>query len=308
MYVVELSKENLTLSVAEAISLFGNGNLIDNYFFIKDIKNIQRISYAKRAFIVLLSFNIVDMDKVLSKINWNSIIKKEYKMFYINIDDDGISDRIWKMLEEPKVNIKEPKQQVYFIRLGSSVFCCEKAWENDDGFSDRLPHKRKGLKPISLKPKLARSLVNLSGVKDKRKFIIDPFCGTGGILIEAKLCGLKCKGYDLSSEMVAITKDQGIDASVKDFFDLKEANYIVTELPFGKNTKNLPDNFYKNVIIHLGRILRRKAIVVFPGNINVKSLLNNYGGSLVLSDLHKYYVHKSMTRQICVIQRINAHF
>src|SRR5438094_9404762 len=43
--------------------------------------------------------------------------------------------------------------------------------------------------PISLHPKFARALLNLSRVP-MAGFVLDPFCGTGGLLLEALSIGL----------------------------------------------------------------------------------------------------------------------
>ena len=52
-----------------------------------------------------------------------------------------------------------------------------------------------------LPPKLARMMVNLSGLTDGR--VLDPFCGTGVTLQEAALLGFSVYGSDLSEKMVA---------------------------------------------------------------------------------------------------------
>jgi len=57
--------------------------------------------------------------------------------------------------------------------------------ELKSGFGKRKPHMRPGFHPSSLNPKLARAFVNLTGIR--KGTIVDMFCGTGGILIEAGL-------------------------------------------------------------------------------------------------------------------------
>ncbi len=44
-----------------------------------------------------------------------------------------------------------------------------------------------------MSPKLARCMVNLTGVKEN-DLVLDPFCGTGGILIEAGIMGARVIG------------------------------------------------------------------------------------------------------------------
>lgn len=52
-----------------------------------------------------------------------------------------------------------------------------------------------------LPPKLSQIMINLSGV-DKKTIIVDPFCGSAGLLMEASLMGYASEGSDLSNEMV----------------------------------------------------------------------------------------------------------
>lgn len=66
--------------------------------------------------------------------------------------------------------------------------------------------KRKG---YTVNPKIARALVNLSGVKDKELFL-DPFCGTGGILIEACMVGARIIGADVQDKMVKQEEKQSL--------------------------------------------------------------------------------------------------
>lgn len=54
-----------------------------------------------------------------------------------------------------------------------------------------------------LPPKLARIMINLSGVSSGT--VLDPFCGTGVVLQEALLDGLTVTGTDLSDKMVDYT-------------------------------------------------------------------------------------------------------
>lgn len=64
-----------------------------------------------------------------------------------------------------------------------------------------------------LPPKLARTMVNLSGLDasgDKKPLILDPFCGTGVILQEALIDGFRVAGSDLSEKMVDYTQ-QNLD-------------------------------------------------------------------------------------------------
>lgn len=54
---------------------------------------------------------------------------------------------------------------------------------------------------VSMPPKLARCLINISGIMHE-KVLLDPFCGSGTILIEALQMGAKCIGSDISSRRI----------------------------------------------------------------------------------------------------------
>jgi tRNA G10 N-methylase Trm11 len=62
-------------------------------------------------------------------------------------------------------------------------------------------HERSTLRPvpasdIALSPMLAHVLINISGVQ-KGGCLLDPFCGSGTILVEAMLEGFRCIGVDI---------------------------------------------------------------------------------------------------------------
>jgi len=63
-------------------------------------------------------------------------------------------------------------------------------------WANRLVLERKSLHPSMLEPRLCRAMVNLAKVKEGDT-VVDPFCGTGGILIEAQEFKIRTLGYDI---------------------------------------------------------------------------------------------------------------
>jgi tRNA (guanine10-N2)-dimethyltransferase len=58
-----------------------------------------------------------------------------------------------------------------------------------------------------LPPKLARMMVNLSGAEPHASVLLDPFCGSGTVLMEAALLGFKSVvGSDISAKAIADTR------------------------------------------------------------------------------------------------------
>lgn len=73
-----------------------------------------------------------------------------------------------------------------------------KAWSDRD-FGRPARDSRSGMLP----PKLARMMINLSGVNPSSSIILDPFCGSGTIPMEAALMGFKhIIGSDISEKAV----------------------------------------------------------------------------------------------------------
>lgn len=69
-----------------------------------------------------------------------------------------------------------------------------------------------------LPPKLARMLINLARTKDTKTFL-DPFCGSGSILMEAGLMGLNATGLDNSPKAIEDTHENTawLQKNVPDF-------------------------------------------------------------------------------------------
>ncbi|MHA2432250.1 MAG: TRM11 family SAM-dependent methyltransferase, partial [Candidatus Thorarchaeota archaeon] len=57
----------------------------------------------------------------------------------------------------------------------------------------------------STSPKMCRTLLNLGGARPGDT-VLDPFCGSGTLLMEAAILGMKCRGIDINSEAVEGTR------------------------------------------------------------------------------------------------------
>lgn len=76
-----------------------------------------------------------------------------------------------------------------------------------DSYSKRDYNRpKRDTKVGMLPPKLAQIMLNLAGV-GTQSTVLDPFCGTGVVLMEAALMGAKLVGSDLNRQMVEYTKE-----------------------------------------------------------------------------------------------------
>ena len=89
------------------------------------------------------------------------------------------------------------------ILIGKTV-----AVQNVDAWSERdFGRPRRNAKQGMLPPKLARMMVNLTGIDVASSTIFDPFCGSGTILMEAALLGAQALvGSDINGEATSDTE------------------------------------------------------------------------------------------------------
>ena len=190
----------------------------------------------------------------------------------------------------------------------------KKAEINRSIFEERKVQHRPFFSPISLHPKLARALVNLSVVK-KGETLLDPFCGTGGILLEAGLIGAKVVGSDIEDKMIDGCK------KTLDFYNIKNHNLfcsdigdiheyiskvdaVVTDLPYGKSTTTKGEemeHLYKRAFENISLVMKKDArAVIGLSNKNMISIAENY---LSFIEKHDFRAHSSLTRYFVIFQK-----
>ncbi|WP_436908128.1 methyltransferase domain-containing protein [Halosimplex marinum] len=116
---------------------------------------------------------------------------------------------------------------------GDGAGVCALGWlavESERGFGDRRPTDRPFFQPGSMDPMLARALVNVAGAREGAT-VVDPMCGTGGLLLEAGLVGARVVGSDAQAKMA-----RGTRANLRDALgrggDFAVCRGDVTRLPF----------------------------------------------------------------------------
>lgn len=343
-FILEITQDHTELAHAEINAL--GGRIIPmspRYIRIKKLskKNISRLAYTKNAYEILGTISIVkkETEKTSQEIIQTSLFTKErtkkidasitsYKMSYKEIPSPlqkKLNTYVWEKIKNKKVKLQNPSHEFFCMYTeknrenksktvdselkNTEVYFTLKIKDNTDNFSSRMPHKRKHMRPISLHPRLARCMVNLTGCK--RGTIVDPFTGTSGILIEALLCNLTVKGYDISEEMIQIseenikeyTKTKKLTLMQRDFFSITEKiNYIVTDPPYGKNTTKISSQFYADLLKHLSKILKKTAVIAFPHTYT--SIENDIQKTqLEIKNTYTYYIHKSLSKKIYVIEK-----
>ena len=299
---------------AEKINISNNE---DRVLILKSKENIKdlitRLAYTKRIFKLLFSCKKKELIKKFENYPWEKIYQKNFSIRIINLTDGTTESEkflakfVWNSVDKPKVNLENPKTPITVILTKNYAHVCLFLQESKENFEKRRAHLRPGLLPISMHPKLARAVVNLTGIR-KGEILYDTFCGTGGILIEAGLIGCKTIGYDIYDKALKCAKENLDYFKIKKYRLMKKnalkiknkINYLATDLPYGKGAKaekNL-ENFYLKFLKNLRKILRKKAVIIFPDNVNYKKLIKK--AKLKIIGEFDYYIHKSMTKKIVV--------
>lgn len=310
MKIFLLSKQDLELSKAELLAVLDTKKYKQEGEFIileTSFKNYQRLAYTKSVYQLLFTTNKSRLEKDIEKYPWNRIYKENFcvRQFNTGISEKKFGSLIWEKIKNPKVKLKNAKTEIHFFRHNSKIFCCNLIKVIKSDYEERKPHKRPELHPSSLHPRLARAVINLTGIK--KGILLDPFCGSGGILLEAGLIGLKPVGYDIDPVMIRRAKINLKHYKIKAQLEMKDStllkkpvNYVVTDLPYGRNTpsKNLED-IYKDFIAALKKILKKKAVIMFPDFIDHKRLLKGFK----IEKEFTYYLHKSLSKNIILIKK-----
>jgi len=196
-------------------------------------------------------------------------------------------------------------ERLFFGLLSASI--------DRSALEERKVQNRPFFSPISIHPKYARAMINLARAGRGAR-ILDPFCGTGGILIEAGSMGLHPLGSDISQEMIDGSarnlRYEGLSAelkrcdvsAIKDEFGQVDA--IVTDPPYGRaSTTNREDirSLYRRMLEAFENVLRPSgyASIVVPD----LSLIAGLPEGLAFRESYPLKVHRSLTRNFVLLQR-----
>lgn len=120
------------------------------------------------------------------------------------VDTERIEAELGSLLVERgfEIDLEAPANE---LRVLCSDGVCAVGWlaaESRRDYGARRPSAKPFFQPGSMDPLDARAIANLAGAAPGRR-ILDPMCGTGGVLVEAGLLGAWVLGIDAQSKMVA---------------------------------------------------------------------------------------------------------
>ncbi len=342
IYLV-LSRENVTLPSSEVKSVLESEKIpyqikndLDGIFIVKIPDNGRyikilgkRLGYVHEIGEMLFETDIKDLYSEFGKFNWKDYIKSDYaiRVKKINFSGDIDSQKIERdlgrivgvNLDEARVNLKNPDK---FIRItfteGRIFIGIRKIKIDKKHFFNIKPHKRPFFYPGSMSPKLARCMVNLSRINEG-DIILDPFCGTGGILIEAGIIGARVLGVDIDEKMVKGTIENLENCHITNYNIVQgDARYIeldglvdsiVTDPPYGISASTAGEEsnkLYKDAIFNMQNLLKTNGYLCLatPHYVNVNQLIQDT--KFKIKERHEIRMHKSLTRIITVLENLKS--
>jgi tRNA (guanine10-N2)-dimethyltransferase len=328
-FLFELSGEHPTLPTAEVLATIGAeceggrkvitapGLVVSEFDSEKfpDISN--RLGLSHRSGRYLGSCKVENVIEFASKLvlpeGSIAVRARNFQGNMKSLSPSELSRKVGAVLaKERRVDLINPDLGVRMIISDGIHFFIEDHVIDRTQFEKRKVGLRPFFSPISLHPKFARALVNLTGVRRGER-LLDPFCGTGGILIEASLMGVKAIGSDISEDMVKGCQENmehfGAEFEQLERGDVGEIHeifgkvkFIATDPPYGRSTTTMREDIEELYL----RMMESFTETMIPsgglGLVLPKPCVDHPPG-LILEENHMQRVHRSLTRHYCKFRR-----
>lgn len=351
---VILSQENETLPRAELLARLDTLNIkyeiLNEYPGIVELdvdatkdevsKLGAHLAYTHEILYTITKTTPENLQKAIASIDWTKYVKDSFKvrvkrMGNGDVDKDGIERNIGGYIKKESQMPVSLDNAVHTIKLvytdpelvtneynETSITSYNKVIiteliieQNKRHFFDNKPHKRPYFHPGSMSPKLALCMVNLARVHEGDT-VLDPFCGTGGILIEAGELNTKLIGSDIEKQMYEGTK---LNLAAEGFSDFKimwedvrdlkldeKVDAVAMDPPYGISTTLGGDDtkqLYHEALNAISSYLKDDGYICMasPHYIDLNEVLE--GTPLEIKEQHSIRMHKSLTRIITVLTK-----
>lgn len=285
--------------------------------------------------------NMTDIFKAAAETDFNSVLKsgesfvvrinriKNYADKEINTMklETKLGKQILNSTEDTKVNLKNPDKTFLGIITDQKLILGLKLTDiTSKTFSERRPRKKPFFHPSAMPSKMARCMVNLAHAKTD-SVLLDPFCGTGTSLIEATFIGCRSIGVDAQKRMILGAKKnlkffnitaEGLILADSRKTPLIKVDSVVTDPPYGRSSSTLKSTtkrLVQEVLTTSHGLLgeRQRICIALPIKVNelgqterMAEVLESYiaGLGFKVIESHKIFVHRSLTREIMVYEKI----
>jgi tRNA (guanine10-N2)-dimethyltransferase len=268
---------------------------------------------------IVNAMHSISLSKILEDEESFAVRVKHVKNYCSKIDGMALEGKLGKLVlsqrTSAKVNLKNPDKTFLGILTDKRfIFGLKLAEILPKPFVERRPRRKPFFHPSAMSAKLTRCMVNLANPK-AGELLLDPFCGTGSTLIEAALIGCHVLGLDVKRRMVRGSlknlayfnvKPEGVIVADARNPPITKVDCVVTDPPYGRSattlrltTKQIVEEVLMaaNSILHKGR----RICIAAPKTLNIGCMGTDLGYKHL--DSHFVYVHRSLTREIAVLEK-----
>jgi tRNA (guanine10-N2)-dimethyltransferase len=269
---------------------------------------------------IVRALRSINLSEVLRESESFAVRVKRVKNYASKIDgmtlERKLGEIILKKTTKARVNLKNPdKTFTGILTDGKFVFGVKLAEILPKPFVERRPTKKPFFHPSAMQAKLARCMVNLAK-PGAGELVFDPFCGTGGMLIEAALIGCRVLGSDIKRKMAKGTfrnlayfqiKPEGIVVADAQSLPITKVDCVVTDPPYGRSAttvKRTTRQIVEEVLTSVHELLSKgqRICMASPKTLNISRTGITLGYKHLES--HFVYVHRSLTREIAVFEKV----
>jgi putative methyltransferase (TIGR01177 family) len=203
-----------------------------------------------------------------------------------------------------QVSLDNPDITVLYLVTNNGSMIGLAECKNDIKWQQKSKRNRPYFHNVALEPRLSRVMVNLTMVKENG-VLLDPFCGTGSILLEAADMNIRTIGCDISAKMCygALANTRRAKSFIVNCdalslpLQIKDVDVIATDLPYGtaaSTMKRGSKTLLKEFVSLIGNEMKGKRCC----------LMCKKGDEQIFSNVveeYDIYEHKSLTRKLIVL-------
>jgi tRNA (guanine10-N2)-dimethyltransferase len=269
---------------------------------------------------IVKNMRSTSLNEVLKKKESFAVRVKRVKKYASKIDRVTLESKLGELVlnrkAKARVNLTNPDETFMGILTEDKfIFGVKLAAIPPKPFVERRPKKKPFFHPSAMPAKLARCMVNLAEPK-AGELVLDPFCGTGSMLIEAALVGCRVLGFDIQRRMAGGTlqnlsffnvETEGVLVADARDMPVIKVDCVVTDPPYGRAATTLKrptKQIVEEVLTSTYGMLDtgQRVCIAAPRTLDIGSLGSSLGYKHLES--HFVYVHRSLTREITVFEKV----
>jgi tRNA (guanine10-N2)-dimethyltransferase len=322
-YIFFLSGENPKLAKAEVLYLLKSHHQLEIVDFDDQIIVVRTEKGAERLFSRLALVHEVcrlidschpsELEDAFSKISVPRqrvcVRVKGIKHKFAPEMERKLGAILWRRGAKISVSKPEITIKVYVASKAYVGFLLHST--NTKQFLLRRPNKKPFFKPGVILPRFAKALVNLTGISEN-EILLDPMCGTGTILMEAGLMGVRFLGVEAFDSII-----NGCALNLKHFnlpinviqgdarrlpFKKEMFHALITDFPYLQSSRSYGKlvELYTDSINEFHRVLKTGRRAVIVSNMDVDKLILNF---FKIEERFYQRIHKTLTRRIFLCKK-----